>query len=42
MAPSIQKIREKLNQILSQHGIIDPKEQQEIIIEIINAFTFGR
>jgi len=35
----IKKIDEKLKTILSKHGITDPKEQQTIIIEIIEAFT---
>lgn len=35
----IKKIDEKLKTILISHGITDLKEQQKIIIEIINAFT---
>ena len=42
MMSNIQRVRDQLNNILSKHGITDPKEQQEIIIEIINAFVGKR
>jgi hypothetical protein len=35
----IKKINSCLNVILSKYGITDPKEQQKIIIEIINCFA---
>jgi hypothetical protein len=38
MVPDINKVRNKLNAILAKYGITDKREQQKIIIEIINAF----
>lgn len=39
MMININKVRAKLNEVLEKHGITDKREQQQIIIEIINAFT---
>lgn len=35
----IKKVRSKLNEVLEKHGIVDKREQQQIIIEIINCFV---
>lgn len=35
----IKKVDAKLKEILIKHGITDEREQQQIIIEIINTFT---
>lgn len=36
---SVGKVHERITAVLEKHGIKDKKEQQELIIEIINAFT---
>jgi hypothetical protein len=39
MIPDINKVRNKLNEVLEKHGITDKREQQQIIVEIINCFV---
>lgn len=39
MPSNIKAVNEKIIAVLKKHGIIDKKEQQNMIIELINAFT---
>jgi len=39
MIKDIKKVNEKVMAIFAKHGICDKNEQQQMLIEIINAFT---
>lgn len=39
MIKDIKQVNERLMAIFEKHGICDKKEQQQMLIEIINAFT---